>query len=199
MPACFLGPLLQLLLLGLRKQLSNCPNQFGTIHTFFPEFGQIKGVSRETVFHRPLSWLVHIDVSANLWYKCKNTIRHRCQKGFNTVRDCSCAMLLEEKSSIQSLVGSWHRIIRRYTFIMLLVISRQKLSITPYLHNLEAVTSKAVCHRDLEIFSCFIQERLCGELACRTAPSAEVKDMPRWKPKSPVLMREHKAITQYIP
>lgn len=130
MPACFLDPLLQLLLPGLKKQFSNCPTQFGTIHTFFPEFGQITGVSRETVFHRPLSWLVHVVVSVNLWYKCESPSRHRCQKGFNIVRDCSCAKMLEEKSSTQDVLGSWHCRIRHYPSIMFL-ISRQKLSISP--------------------------------------------------------------------
>lgn len=49
-----------------------------------------------------------------------------------------------------------------------------------------------MCHRDLIISSCFIQERLWGELTCKTAPWAEVKNLPGWKTRSPVLMREHK-------
>lgn len=152
----------------------------------------------ERVFHRPLSWLVHIVISVILWYKYKSPIRHRCQKGFNAVRHCSRAKLLEEKSSIQDLVGSWHWIIRRYTSIMSLIISKQKLSISPYHHNLEVATSKVLCHRDLIIFSCFMWERLCRDLTYKTASWAEVKNMPSWKIKSPVLMREHKAITQSI-
>lgn len=150
------------------------------------------------MFHRPLSSLVHIVISVNLWYKYKSPIRHRYQKGFDAIRCCSCAKSLEEKSSVPDLVGSWHWIIRSYTSIMPLIISRQKLSISPYLHNLEVPTNKAACHRDLIIFSCFIQERLCGELTCKTALWAEVKNVPSWKTKSPVLMREHKAITQSI-
>lgn len=152
----------------------------------------------ERVFHRPLSWLVHIVILINLWYKYKSPIRHRCQKGFNVVRHCLCAKSLEEKSSVPDLVGSWHWIIRCYTSIMPLIISRQKLSISPCLLNLEVATTKAVCHRDLIIFSCFIKERLCGELTCKTAPWAEVKNMPSWKTKSPAFMREHKEITQSI-
>lgn len=169
MPACFLDPLLQLLLPGLKQQLSNWPTQISTILTFFSEFHIfLTRVSRwDSISYSYIElWSGLCTYSTQLIFgiNIRDVIDTDGRKTSTLEGTAHVQSGLKRwKSSIQDLVGPWHWKIGCYTPIMHLIISRQKLSTSPYPHNLEVATSRSVCQRKTIIFSCLIQQKSYAE------------------------------------